>query len=126
MSRGTRANSRSNVRSSNNTRVIVRAIACVSASRVRAMNSGTARRGGAPPSPVIVVVISLGCWGADGTAGGGGGAPARSVTKAATATAAIMRIPPHVDRAVSSILDHFSDCNHPNHFNHFDHFDHRD
>ena len=48
MSRGTRANSRSNVRSSNSTWVIVRAMACVSASRVRAMNSGTARRGAAP------------------------------------------------------------------------------
>src|SRR5712664_4216886 len=48
MSRGTRANSRSNVRSSNNTCVIVRAMVCVSASRVSAMNSGTARRGAAP------------------------------------------------------------------------------
>ena len=43
---------------------MVLAIASVSASLVSAMKSGTAIRGGAPASPLIVVRISLGCCGA--------------------------------------------------------------
>jgi hypothetical protein len=46
--------------------VIVFAVATVSASVDSAMNSGMASRGAAPPSPLIVVVISVGCCGAGG------------------------------------------------------------
>jgi hypothetical protein len=63
VSRGMSANSLSNARSSYSTCAIVLAVAAVSASGVSAMKSGTAMRVGAPGPPVIVVVMSLGCWG---------------------------------------------------------------
>ncbi len=45
------------------------AASTTAASVERGMKAGTASRGGAPPSPVIVVEISAGCWDAGGVAG---------------------------------------------------------
>ena len=82
---------------------MVRAIAWVSASFVSAMNWGTARRGGAPPSPVIVVVISPGCC-ARGRGSGRRLLRARAQRdETATAAAVAMRVTRMVLRPVSNI-----------------------
>ncbi len=63
MSRGIMSNSRSKARSSQSTWPIVFAASAVSASAVRAMKSGTAKRGSAPGSPVMVIWTAGGCCG---------------------------------------------------------------
>jgi hypothetical protein len=112
-SRGISANSRSKFRSSHSTRPMVRAASTVSASGGRpspvgrAMKSGTAKRGAAPASVLLIVVLtSLGCW-AVADAGGGGGAAgccAEISTTAADAATAAAPIPVATSRAVRDIV----------------------